>query len=205
MTRKQQTAAELMAALSRDPTFVTNKRRRDEEEHHRLTLLGEEEKPLITDLKGVGIVVETVWDLVNTNASYRAAIPTLTRHLALPYSLRIKEGIARALTIPYGGSSALNTAIEEFEKQNENSEISLKWVLGNAISVLATQGDADRLILIAMNRSHGKARAPIVSALPRVVQDKVRLKAVLRELEQDGDVSAFAKRARRAVRSIVQH
>jgi hypothetical protein len=205
MTRKQQIAAELMAELARDPAFAANKKRREDEEQRRLAMLKEEEKPLIADLKAVGVIVETVWDLVNTSASYRAAIPTLTHHLSMPYSLRIKEGIARALTVPYGGSAALNAAIEEFERQNANSEVSLKWVLGNAIAVLATSADTDRLISLVMNRSNGKTRDMIILALPRLVEDKVRLKEILRELKQDEDVSAFAKRAETAARRSLRH
>lgn len=189
-----------MAELARDPAFVASKETREKEEQRRLVVLKEEEKSLIADLRVAGVIVETVWDLVNTSVSYRGAIPALTRHLSLPYSLRIKEGIARALTVPYGGLEALNATIEEFEKQNSNSEVSLKWVLGNAIAVLATPSDADRLISLVMNRSNGKARDMIILALPRLVEDKTRLEDVLRELKQDEDVSAFAKRAETAAR-----
>jgi hypothetical protein len=205
MTRRQQTAAELMAELAQDPAFVANKKRREEEEQRRLAMLKEEEKPLIADLNAVGVVVETVWDLVNTSASYHPAIPALTHHLSMPYSLRIKEGIARALTVPYGGSAALDAAIEEFERQNADSEVSLKWTLGNAIAVLATPPDADRLISLVMNRSNGKARDMIILALPRLVEDKVRLKDILRELKQDKEVSAFAKRAEASARGNLRH
>src|SRR5262249_50216182 len=88
MTRKQQTAAELMARLAREPAFAANKQRKEVEEQRTLAMLKEEEQPLIADLKAVGVIVETVWDFVNTSASYRVAIPTLVRHLSMPYSLR---------------------------------------------------------------------------------------------------------------------
>jgi hypothetical protein len=203
--RKQQSAAELMAELSLDPAFAMNKQRREDEEHRRLAGLKEEEKPLVAELKAAGVVVETVWDFVNTSASYRAAIPILARHLSMPYSLRIKEGIARALTVPYGGSAALSAVIDEFDRQNANSEVSLKWVLGNTISVLATPADADRLISLVMNPANGKARDMIILALPRLVEDKARLKDILRELKKDEDVRAFAKRAETAARRSPRH
>jgi hypothetical protein len=200
MTRKQQTAAELMAELSRNPTFVASKKRREDEEMRVSATLKEEEKTLVSDLKTLGVLVNSVWDLVNTSDQYPVAIPMLTRHLSMPYSQRTKEGIARALTVPYGGSETLRAVVKEFNRQNANSETSLKWVLGNAIGTIATPADADMLIQLVMDRSNGKSRAMIVLALPRVVRDRARLRDVLRELERDGDVSAFAKRARTATR-----
>jgi hypothetical protein len=195
MTRKPQTAAELMAELNRDPDFVASKKRRDEEERRVIAVLKEEEKPLLLDLKNVGVSVETVWDLVNTSELYPHAVQILVRHLSIPYSLRIKEGIVRALTVPYGGELALRALVEEFKRQNENSEVSLKWVLGNAIAAVATSTNADALIELVLDQSNGKARSMIVLALPKVVKDKARLRNILRDLAHDGDVSVFAKRA----------
>ncbi len=200
MTRKPQTAAELIAELSRDPNFVANKRRRDEEEMQILATLKEEEKPLLSDLESVGVSVGTVWDLVNTRKPYPIAISILTRHLSLPYNLRIKEGIARALTVAYGGSDTLRALMEEFKRQNDNSEVSLKWVLGNAIAACATSADADMLIDLVIDRSNGKARAMIISALPNAVKDRKRLHDILRDLAHDQDVGVFAERAMRAVK-----
>ena len=190
-----------MAKLSRDPRFVANKRRREQEELRLSNALKAEEGPLLSDLKSVGVSVETVWDLVNTREPYPSAVPVLMQHLSEPYSIRIKEGIARALTVPYGGRDALAAVMEEFERQNATSENSLKWVLGNAIAVLAGPADAEVLIQLATDTSNGKSREMIVLALPRLVKDKTRLHRILRDLQKDEDVGAFAKRAKNAART----
>jgi hypothetical protein len=68
-------------------------------------------------------------------------------------------------------------------------------VLGNAIATVARPTDADTLVALATDPSHGRARDMIVSALPRVIRDKARLEAVLHRLMRDEDVGEFAHRA----------
>ena len=58
-----------------------------------------EEEPMLTDLRAIGLSLESVWDLVNTSTKYRQAIPVLLKHLQLPYSDSTREGIARSLAV----------------------------------------------------------------------------------------------------------
>jgi hypothetical protein len=90
--------------------------------------------------------------------------------------------------------------VEEFKRQNDNSELSLKWVLGNAIAAAATSADADTLIAVVTDWSNGKARNMIILALPNIVSNKARLHDVLRNLARDQDVGAFARRAMKAAK-----
>jgi hypothetical protein len=200
MTRKGQTAAELLAALNRDPNFVTSQKLRDEENIRVLATLKDEQRHLISDLQSVGVLVNTVWDLVNTSKQYPSAIPILAKHLGMPYSRRTKEGIARALTVEYGGSESFGALVEEFKKQNDSSETSLKWVIGNAIATIATSVNENIIIDLVGDESNGKARAMMVSTLPKVVRDNERLHHLLNHLANDGDVGVFAKRALRMTR-----
>lgn len=198
MTTKPKTAAALMAELRQNPEFVAREQLREAQNRQREEASRIEQAELLKELNDIGIRIKTVWDLVNTREKYPAAIPILVRHVSLPHSTGVKEGIVRALTVDYAGSNALRELIREFEKQNDDSETSMKWVLGNAIATVAKSSDADTLVGLATDSSHGRARNMIISALPLVVQDKIELEAVLRRLmrdERDENVREFARRA----------
>ena len=192
------TAAEHMAQLEKDPEWVA----RNAEREARLKELEEqfrrEEAVLLAELKKIGFNLESVWDFVNTAEKYPSAIPVLLRHLSLPYHKRIKEGIIRALTVNYAGPDVLRELIRLFREETDGSGNSLKWVLGNAISEVATPADAETIIALATDPTHGQARDVIIGeCLPRVVKDKVRLREVLRHLMQDEQMERYARRASR--------
>lgn len=111
------TAAELMAKLDRDPGFVQRRREADERIKFLEARFEEAEKPLVHALNDiVGISVKSVWDLVNTSQECPQAIPILISHLKYQYPYRIREGIARALTVKYAGEAAYTALVNEFNK-----------------------------------------------------------------------------------------
>jgi hypothetical protein len=191
------TASEHMALLQKNPEWVA----RNAETEAKLLQSEREfkvlEGSLLSDLKKIGIQLESVWDFVNTADKYPAAIPVLLRHLALPYHKRIKEGIIRALTVNYAGPEVLRELIKQFCEQADDSPNSLKWVLGNAISEVATSADAETVIALAMDPSHGEARDSITQRLPRVVKNKARLNEVLQHLMRDKQTEPYARLAAR--------
>jgi hypothetical protein len=191
------TAAEHMAQLQKNPDWVARNANRGAERLRREEELLKEETPLISDLVNVGIRVSSVWDFVNTSDKYSAAIPILLHHLSLSYSKRTKEGIVRALTVNYAGPSVLRELIRQYQEQKDDSANSLKWVLGNAISQVATPADAETVIGLATNPAHGKARDMITQRLPRVVRNAVRLREVLQHLMRDEQTEPYARRASR--------
>ena len=198
MTKKKWiTAAEHMALLQKNPEWVARNAKTmanllQREEEFKIM-----EGPLLSDLRNMGIQIESVWDLVNTADKYPAAIPILRRHLSLPYHKRIKEGIIRALTVNYAGPEVLRELIKQFCEQTDNSPNSLKWVLGNAISEVATPADAETVIALAMDPSHGDSRDSITQRLPRVVKNKARLNEVLQHLMRDKQTEQYARLAAR--------
>jgi hypothetical protein len=191
---KPKTATELLTELRRNSDFVAREEFQKQQERQADDAFREEQRELLAELSEVGIHAASVWDLVNAGDEYPDAIPVLVRHLSLPYGTRVKEGIVRALTVDYAGHEAIRRLIAEFQKQNDGSEVSLNWVLGNAIATVAKPGDADALVRLAADPSHGKARDMIVSALPRLVRDKAFLDAVLLRLMSDDDVREVAHR-----------
>jgi hypothetical protein len=198
MIKKERiTAAEHMALLQKNPEWVarnaaTEARIKQREEEAR-----KEQSQLLADLMDVGVRVESAWDFVNTADKYPAAIPVLLRHVSLPYSKRVKEGIIRALTVNYAGPEVLRELIRQFCEQTDDSANSLKWVLGNAISEVATPADAETVIALAMDPSHGESRDLITQRLPRVVKNKARLNEVLQHLMRDKQTEQYARLAAR--------
>jgi hypothetical protein len=198
MTKKKWiTAAEHMALLEKDPEWVARNaaaeaQLKERQEQHR-----REQAQMLADLSDVGIRAESVWDLVNTAEKYPAAIPVLLRHVVLPYNKRVKEGIIRALTVNYAGPEVLHELIKQFCEQTDNSPNSIKWVLGNAISEVATPADAETVIALAMDPSHGDSRDSITQRLPRVVKNKARLNEVLQHLMRDKQTEQYARLAAR--------
>src|SRR6266567_7744674 len=134
MRKRDPTAAEFLSTLEARSEFV---RRREQQEKDRRAREEEsklEQARLLSELERGGVKVSTVWDLVNERESYKDVVPILVKHLSLPYSRGVKEGIARSLTVRYAGQDAFRCLVEEFRKQNDDSETGLKWVLGNAIA-----------------------------------------------------------------------
>jgi hypothetical protein len=69
---------------------------------------------LVEALNDSSLAVKSVWDLVNTKRAYTEAIAILVAHLEHQYPYRIREGIARALTVKYVGEDAFRALVNEF-------------------------------------------------------------------------------------------
>jgi hypothetical protein len=161
-----------MSELNQDPEFV---RRRQEQDKHFRALeenFEQAERPLVQTLNDVvGVSVKSVWDLVNMRREYRRAIPVLVAHLRYEYPYRIREGIARALTVKYAGEDAYAALVRKFRKSPTGAyaaELEFKWALGNAISVVADPGHFDEVVELARDKRHGATRDMMVLRLPRL-------------------------------------
>jgi len=195
--KKRMTRAEHRALLLQNPEWVARNAATEAHLKEGFEQSRKEQAQLLAELSDVGIRAESVWDLVNTADKYPAAIPVLLRHVVLPYNKRIKEGIIRALTVNYAGPEVFRELIRQFCEQTDNSPNSLKWVLGNAISEVATPADAETVIALAMDPSHGDSRDSITQRLPRVVKNKARLGEVLQHLMRDKQTEQYARLAAR--------
>jgi len=213
--RKPITATELMKNLSQDPEFV----RRQEAKHKSLSILEEQfaraERPLVEALNNSGVSVKSVWDLVNTKESYRLAIPVLIAHLRYPYPYRIREGIARALTVKNAGDPAFMALVDEFRKQPDSADAAqhgFKWALGNAISIVANRNHFNEIVELIRDRRHGTTRDMLVLRLADLDCD--RAIGILIDLLADEDVvrealmalgKLKAQKARRHIERLLDH
>jgi len=156
MTKKQNrvTAAELIARLQADPEWVRDHEEKEAKRKLFEAQLDAEERPLIAELAEVGILVTCVYDLVNARTSYPAAISVLARHLLLPYHTRIREGIARALTVKEARGTAARVVLDELKwltQPDEKGEF--RWTLANALTVIGDKTMEDEIkMLIADDR-----------------------------------------------------
>jgi hypothetical protein len=199
MTKKEQSSMPERGTLAATNAAAANPLReaKELELKQRQERSRKEQAKLLAELWDAGFRVESVWDFVNTADKYPAAIPILLRHATLPYSKRIKEGIVRALTVNYAGPEVLHELIRQFREESESRPNSLKWVLGNAIAEAATPADAETVIALATDPSHGESRDAIIQRLPRVVKDKARLHEILQLLMRDKQTEQFARLAAR--------
>ncbi|TWB26807.1 hypothetical protein [Nitrospirillum viridazoti] len=148
-----------------------------EEISERTKRLRIEQDPIINDLKDVGFEVESVWDFLSAKTAYQAAIPVLLRHLTLPYSDRIKEGIARSLAVPdpkvkenwpmlvkeYRNAAMGQGVIARGETKEYH--LGTKDGLACVLAVAVTDQTLPELIALAEDRTQGESRILLLSAL----------------------------------------
>ena len=183
--QKGTTAAELMAELEKDPSYLEQRSRREAELRRREGEYARAEVPLVRDLRAAGSQVSSVWDLVNTPGPYPALVPILLAHLDRPYPERIREGIARALAVPES-RQGWDKLVNDYVSGTDMGTHGIKWALHLAIAAAADVSVLNTLISLALDRRHGRNRAMFVDALARF--DDPRAKATLDELANDPDL-----------------
>jgi HEAT repeat protein len=141
-----------------------------------------------------GIRVSSIYDLVNSSENYAQAVPALLELLPAVTDRRLKEGIVRALTIKEAaGPSAASALLDEFKRLPPDPQWELvKWAIGNALSVVATDEALDDLTAFVQDKRHGKSREMLAVALGNMRDERDRAIDVLRRLLTDDQVSGHA-------------
>ncbi len=81
MAKQRMTSDELMAKLANDSSYQEKMRAREAERLLVRKELDDDEREIVEECRAVGVQIDTLWDLVSTNGSYRFAIPILVDHL----------------------------------------------------------------------------------------------------------------------------
>lgn len=150
--RKSITASDLINLIDKNKSISSEIKAIDDTLIQKETQIRNAQSILIEELKAVGVTVSSIWDLVNTKESYNKAIPILLRHLTIEYPDVIKEGIARALTVPEARGMANAAIISEFALLDDYSYPRTKWALANALQIIALPDDIPAIErLIAQN------------------------------------------------------
>ncbi|MGN6186677.1 MAG: hypothetical protein ACTHQM_23815, partial [Thermoanaerobaculia bacterium] len=158
------------------------------------TLMEHDDATIREALRFASIEINGIYDLVNTSASYEAALPVLAQMLSRTRHPRIKEGLARALTVR---TASLYTPqlIRAFENTDASTpqERSAKWAIGNAISVAARDVDIPKIIALIQNKNHGASRMMLPAALARAkVHRAEAIAALLAALNDEPLIPAAA-------------
>ncbi len=189
--RRGKTAAELMAELEKDPSYLEQRSRRQAELRRKEEEYARAEAPLVRELRAAGLQLSSVWDLVNTQESYPTIVPILLAHLDRPYPERVREGIARALAVPEA-RQGWDKLVNDYLAEADTSTRGIKWALHLAIAAAADVSVLDTLIRLTVNRRHGRNRVMFVDALARL--DDPRAKATLDQLASDPDLVEDVRR-----------
>lgn len=178
-------ADELMAQLAADPERRAAEAELDRANAERYERIKASEAPLLKDLAKVGVVIDEVFDLVNTSEPYPAALPVLLEHLkSWDYPAVPLEGMARALVTPDSGF-AYRDLIELYERHHEFENV--RDGLALAIARAASRDDEAEVESLMRDEAMGGSRLFLLGFFERVHQrrDRERLKQVY--LESVGD------------------
>ena len=163
---KSLSAAELMNRLQSDPNWVRKNAEREAKREVATQQMREEvrpeETPLLNDLAAAGVKVSSVWDLVNAKWNYPAAIPILTEYLQRVHHPVLREGIARALTVPEARGIAGQIILRELRKSELHK---IRWVLANAMTVLADSTIVDEIRGLLEDDKYADVRERLTVAL----------------------------------------
>lgn len=140
------TAIELMNKLSQDKKH----QERANEMKAFEKIYDEDEKVLINELKSIGLVLTSVWDLVNRKNDYMEAIPILINHIKVKHHPRILSGIVRSLAIPElkDNQKLWDVLVELFIQTKSDNEISIPEERGLKMSIsvaLESLANAERV------------------------------------------------------------
>jgi len=151
---------------------------------------------LVLELRAAGVAVSDPWDLVNSTVQYGGAVPLLVdwlQHVDERFSNEERssatELLVRALTVPEAAPLATPTLLELFRTVEDGSGMGLRWVVGNALSVVADDSFFDEMAELIRQREYDKARQMLVLGLARSKDPRVG--PLLIEMLDD-DVAAHA-------------
>ena len=180
--RKPRPAAEVLKELEADPAYREMRARQEQLGSELMERVRISEVPLVDDLHAIGVKASSVWDLVNTRATYAVAIPVLLEHLQRDYIPEVREGIARALAVPEA-SWAWDILFTSFMREPAGQRRNVKWALACALGGAATEEVVDKIIALVQDTSVGENRLALLGALARSKLQRAR--GVLEELRQD--------------------
>lgn len=146
-----------------------------------------------SELAKVGVAVNDIYDLVNTDKPYPAAVPVLLNLLQEGIEhIGIKEGVVRALAVKEAIGKASPVLIAEYNRTPKDKML-LRWAIGNTIYTTITEDDVESILPIIQDKTNGTSRQMFVAALGKIKSEKVE--DVLISLLDDEEVTPHALEA----------
>jgi hypothetical protein len=170
----------IIQKLREDPTYMTKNAEREKRRDAHIQEFARLSAPIVSDLAGVGFIYSSIDDLQHSGVRYEKAVPVLVKWLPLVANQALKESIVRALSVPWARPVAALPLIAEFKGTKGLSSDSLKWAIGNALSIVADDCVFQEIAELVTDKRHGKAREMLAVALgnmkdPRAVDLALQL------------------------------
>jgi len=145
--------------------------------------------PLFAELSVAGYEVKSL-DIFAHSDAHKDALPILVKWFPRMTNSRVKESIVRALSVPWAKGIAERELIAEFRNIPYGANMGLKWAIGNALEVLASDEIFEDIAELVQDRDHGTARQMLVMALGKMKNP--RAVNVLIGLLEDDEVAGHA-------------
>ncbi len=194
------TASQLMDTLMSDPEFVRREQEREAQRMNAAGILAEAEAGLVRELRGAGMNVDSVWDLVGWKGDSDAALRVLLAHAPILYPERVREGILRALATP-GARTWWPHLVEMYESDTLALPSQIDYLTAGVLSAAADDTVIDDVIRLASDPNAGFKRVLLLLALKKSRNPKAKM--LLNELRSDPVIGKEVKRMRRLER--LQH
>jgi hypothetical protein len=114
------------------------------------------------------VKVDSVWDLVNATRPYAAAIPVLTAHLQRVRHAVLREGIARALTVPEARGEGARVMLSELQRPIGESPHPVRWALANALAVAGDGSVVNEIKALAVDDRYADVRERLTRAVENI-------------------------------------
>jgi HEAT repeat protein len=201
-----------MRELQQDPDYVARTQQRERQrqeavENHRRNV-----EPLIRELAGIGLRINSLDELRQSGKNYAKAVPTLLRWLEQISDGATKEELVRTLSVPWAKPLAAQVFIDEFKKANDPTGEGLRWTIANGLAVVADDSVFEELSELVRDKRNGKAREMLALALANM-KDPRAISVLLESLDDEQTVGYAvialgrlgAASARMRLKSLTQH
>ena len=170
------TEKEVHERLRSDPSFLDRLLAHDETIRANVRRNLALQAPVIHALNSIGYDVRSLDELRRSGTPYRDAVPVLVEWLERTTDPNLKNSIVRALSVPWARPYAVPHLVRAFWQ----SQPPLRWVIGNALSVVADDSVFDQIAQLVKDPSFGKSREMLALALanmkdPRAIDVLIQL------------------------------
>ena len=105
---------------------------------------------------------------MNAKWPYPTAIPVLSAYLQRTRHPVLREGIARALTVPEAHGVAGRIILAELQRPYDQSPHAVRWVLANALTVVADESMAGAIETLVADDQYADVHERLKTALRRL-------------------------------------
>ncbi|MCW5718772.1 MAG: HEAT repeat domain-containing protein [Bauldia sp.] len=192
------TTADVVAMVAADPELAARQREQQRVHAERVERNTRDEAPVVRDLAANGLAVRSVRDLIRREGvpsgppfplgRYEEAIPVLIRWLPEVENPNVKEGIIRALSVPWAAPTALPVLVAEFRRYDQPDWV--RWAIANALEVTADDSVFDDIVDLLLESRFGRSREMLAVALGNMRTP--RAQDVLIRLLDDEQLAGFA-------------